>query len=64
MRSADRAAASGLYLASYFFGGLVGTAALGSVFDTYGWAACVGGIGLALAAVALLTPSLRPPRQL
>jgi MFS transporter, YNFM family, putative membrane transport protein len=43
-----RAAASGLYLASYFSGGLVGTAVLGQTFDTYGWTACVAGIGAAL----------------
>jgi predicted MFS family arabinose efflux permease len=59
--TAGRAAASGLYLACYFFGGLVGTAVLGAAFDAQGWAACVGGIALALAAVALLTPSLRLP---
>jgi YNFM family putative membrane transporter len=45
---ADRAAASGMYLASYFFGGLVGSAVLGQAFDRLGWAACVAGIGLAL----------------
>ena len=31
--SDDRASASGLYLACYFFGGLVGSAVLGQVFD-------------------------------
>jgi MFS transporter, YNFM family, putative membrane transport protein len=45
---ADRAAASGMYLASYFFGGLVGSAVLGQAFDRLGWTACVAGIGLAL----------------
>jgi MFS transporter, YNFM family, putative membrane transport protein len=45
---ADRAAASGMYLASYFLGGLVGSAMLGQVFDRLGWTACVVGIGLAL----------------
>jgi MFS family permease len=44
---ADRGAASGLYLAGYFSGGLVGTAVLGSVFDRLGWPACVGGIAVA-----------------
>ena len=33
----DRGAASGIYLASYFSGGLVGTAILGQVFDRIGW---------------------------
>ena len=45
----DRGSASGLYLASYFLGGLVGSAVLGQVFDRFGWPACVAGIGLALA---------------
>jgi predicted MFS family arabinose efflux permease len=44
----DRAAASGMYLASYFFGGLVGSAVLGQAFDRLGWTACVAGVGLAL----------------
>ena len=57
----DRGAASGLYLASYFFGGLVGTAVLGQVFDRFGWAACVGGVAVALAVVALLAARLQLP---
>jgi predicted MFS family arabinose efflux permease len=57
----DRGAASGLYLASYFFGGLVGTAVLGQVFDRFGWAACVGGVAVALALVALLAARLELP---
>jgi predicted MFS family arabinose efflux permease len=50
----DRGSASGIYLACYFFGGLVGTAVLGQLFDRFGWAACVAGIGAALAVAALL----------
>lgn len=50
----DRVAASGLYLASYYFGGLSGAALLGQVFDHFGWAACVAGIGISLALAALL----------
>ena len=42
----NRGAASGIYLASYFFGGMVGTALLGQLFDRIGWAACVAGIGI------------------
>jgi predicted MFS family arabinose efflux permease len=57
--TADRGAASGIYLASYFFGGLVGSAALGQLFDRFGWAACVAGIALALGAAAILTMRLR-----
>jgi predicted MFS family arabinose efflux permease len=59
--SADRSAASGMYLASYFLGGLVGTAVLGRVFDAWGWTPCLAGIALALAAAILLTPALRLP---
>jgi len=52
--TSNRGVASGLYLASYFFGGLVGSAALGQLFDRLGWAACVAGIGAALAVAAML----------
>src|SRR5436190_622878 len=40
----DRGSASGIYLACYFFGGIVGTAVLGQLFDRLGWTACVAGI--------------------
>ena len=50
----DRGSAGGLYLASYFLGGLVGSAVLGIIFDRFGWPACVAGIGVAFAAAALL----------
>ena len=55
----NRGVASGTYLACYFFGGLVGSAALGQLFDRYGWAACVAGIALALGVAAMLTVRLR-----
>ena len=55
----DRGSASGIYLACYFFGGLVGTAVLGQVFDRFGWAACVAGIGAALLAAAWLAAGLK-----
>ena len=55
----DRGSASGIYLACYFLGGLVGTAVLGQLFDRLGWAACVAGIGLALALAAWLAAGLR-----
>jgi MFS transporter, YNFM family, putative membrane transport protein len=57
----DRGSASGIYLACYFFGGLVGTAVLGQLFDRFGWAACVAGIGAALVAAALLAFRLKLP---
>ena len=54
--TSDRGSASGLYLACYFFGGLIGSAVLGVIFDMFGWEACVIGIGVALLAVFLKTP--------
>jgi MFS transporter, YNFM family, putative membrane transport protein len=59
--TSDRGSASGLYLASYFSGGLVGSAVLGQLFDRLGWAACVCGIGLSLAVAALLAARLVMP---
>lgn len=59
--SVDRGAASGLYLACYFAGGLVGSAVLGQVFDRLGWDACVAGIALALGAGAALAFRMRLP---
>jgi hypothetical protein len=55
----NRGAASGLYLAGYFSGGLVGSAVLGQIFDRFGWPACVLGIGLALAASLVLATQMR-----
>lgn len=55
----ERGAASGLYLAFYFAGGLAGSAVLGQIFERFGWGACVAGIGLALALAAVLALRLR-----
>ena len=55
----DRGSASGIYLACYFFGGLVGTAVLGQLFDRFGWGACVSGIAVALTVAALLAYRLK-----
>ncbi len=55
----NRAAASGLYLASYFAGGLVGSAVLGQIFDRVGWTACVAGVAAALAVASVLTRALK-----
>jgi predicted MFS family arabinose efflux permease len=57
--TADRGSASGIYLASYFLGGLVGSAILGQVFDRFGWTACVAGIALSLILAALLAFGLK-----
>lgn len=56
--TSDRGAASGLYLTSYYLGGLVGSAVLGQVFGKFGWGACVAVIGAALALAAYLATRL------
>jgi predicted MFS family arabinose efflux permease len=61
--TADRGAASGIYLASYFSGGLIGTAVLGPIFDRAGWRACVAGIAVSLVVAALLTRRLALPMK-
>lgn len=58
----DPGAASGLYLASYFSGGLVGAAVIGSVFERFGWPAAVVVIGVALALAATLASYLHERR--
>ena len=57
----DRGSASGLYLACYFFGGIVGSVVLGQLFVRLGWAACVAGIAAALLTAALLALRLTVP---
>jgi len=57
----DRGSASGLYLAFHFFGGLMGAAVLGQLFDRFGWTACVAGIGASLLMAALLALFLKTP---
>jgi MFS transporter, YNFM family, putative membrane transport protein len=59
--TSDRGSASGLYLACYFFGGLIGSAVLGVIFDMFGWTACVAGIGGSLIVAALLAVFLKTP---
>jgi MFS transporter, YNFM family, putative membrane transport protein len=61
--SADRGAASGLYLASYFLGGLVGSFVLGQLFDRFGWPATVAGVGVALVLAAAFAVNLCAPRS-
>jgi predicted MFS family arabinose efflux permease len=55
----DRAAASGLYLASYYLGGLAGAALVGKVFERYGWTSSVIVIGAALSVAAALAAMLK-----
>jgi predicted MFS family arabinose efflux permease len=61
--TSDRGSANGMYLASYFLGGLVGAAVLGQLFDQFGWTACVIGIGVALLVGGLLAFRLRAPGE-
>jgi YNFM family putative membrane transporter len=56
----DRAAASGIYLASYYLGGLAGAAVIGQVYDRFGWPPAVGVVGGSLMAAAGLAATLRP----
>lgn len=56
--SDDPGSASGLYLASYFFGGLVGAAVVGQLFQHFGWPAAVAAVAIALAWAAWLSRTL------
>lgn len=60
----NKSAASGIYLASYFLGGLVGSAVLGHLFEQYGWPACVAGVGIALFVAAALGVRIKPQAPL
>lgn len=59
----DRAAASGLYLASYYLGGLAGAAAIGLLFQLAGWTAAVGGIALSLLLAIAASGALTSARR-
>jgi predicted MFS family arabinose efflux permease len=54
----DKAAASGLYLSSYYCGGLAGAAVIGQLFDRLGWTAAIAGVFAALTLAALLGAKL------
>jgi YNFM family putative membrane transporter len=56
--STDPGSASGMYLASYFFGGLAGAAVVGQLFQHAGWPAAVAAVGVALALAAWLSRHL------
>jgi MFS transporter, YNFM family, putative membrane transport protein len=63
---ADKAGASGIYLASYYTGGLAGSLVLGQVYDHVGWPACIGVLVAALLAaivIALRIGSAPTPSQ-
>jgi predicted MFS family arabinose efflux permease len=50
----QRGAAGGVYLASYYAGGLAGSLLLGQIFDRFGWNATLIVIGSAFALAAFL----------
>lgn len=56
--SDDPGSASGMYLASYFFGGLAGAAIVGQLFQHAGWPAAVAAVGAAIASAAWLSRHL------
>lgn len=56
----DRAAASGIYLASYYLGGLAGAWTIGQLYDRAGWGPAVAVVGASLLAAAALAATLRP----
>jgi predicted MFS family arabinose efflux permease len=55
----DKAAASGIYLASYYSGGLVGSLVVGQVYDRIGWTASIAVMVVALIAAIVLGRPLR-----
>lgn len=57
--NSDRAAASGLYLASYYLGGLAGAFVLGQVYDRFGWPNALAVIAAALVAAFILGLRMR-----
>jgi predicted MFS family arabinose efflux permease len=57
----EKPAASGLYLSSYYCGGLAGAFMVGQLFDRFGWTAAVCGVFAALAAAAVLGLRLVSP---
>ncbi len=56
--SADPGSASAMYLASYFSGGLVGSAVVGSLFVQAGWPAAVAAVGAALLVAIAMAKAL------
>jgi predicted MFS family arabinose efflux permease len=60
--SRDRAAASGIYLASYYGGGLAGSFVIGQVYDRIGWTACVAVLAAVLAGAIAIARVLQTPK--
>ncbi|TIS89288.1 MFS transporter [Mesorhizobium sp.] len=60
--SRDRTAASGIYLASYYAGGLAGSFVIGQVYDRVGWTPCVAVLIAVLAAAIGVARVLQTPK--
>ncbi|WP_411962578.1 MFS transporter [Mesorhizobium sp. CA5] len=60
--SRDRAAASGIYLASYYAGGLAGSFLIGQIYDRVGWTACVIVLAAVLASAIAIARVLQTPK--
>jgi predicted MFS family arabinose efflux permease len=56
--TSDRAQANGLYLTSYYLGGLVGALFLGQINAHFGWYATVLGVAASIIAAVLIARSL------
>ena len=57
----ERAAASGIYLASYYAGGLAGGFVLGITYDGFGWNACVAVLAAATLVAMFVARRLSSP---
>ena len=60
--SHDRAAASGIYLASYYAGGLAGSFVIGQVYDRIGWTACVAVLAAVLVCAITVARVMQTPK--
>jgi MFS transporter, YNFM family, putative membrane transport protein len=60
----DRAAASGLYLAAYFSGGLVGAIVLGQIYTRFGWEPMLLCVVLVLVTAAILARKFELPNAI
>lgn len=58
----DRAAASGMYLACYFSGGLIGAIVLGQIYTAYGWNAMSVCVMVMLAVAGILARNFDPAK--
>ncbi|MEP1612724.1 MAG: MFS transporter [Roseobacter sp.] len=61
--TADRATASGLYLTSYYFGGLIGAAVIGNIFTALGWNAAIYALLVITAGSVIAARPLGRPLQ-